>query len=227
MFDPVTTPEEADIVVLTGPSPTRLRGTLAALKQGRTLTVVAPDSIFEYLGRHGKVIGGPAPRQIEDLGIDGMLYAPPSPNLGALAPFQRASVAAARPAAALRRLAEQARGASGEPWIVELKFGDGSRLLHLDLALHQRADDQWVSRAAARFGNPEWIVVGAAHGEGPGLLRWLPRFGPNRVLLAELVNSERRELGQATELVTPWRDRLVGAGIDAHVFATQTSFRFE
>ncbi len=227
MFDPITPPEELDIVVLTGPSPPRLRGTLAALKQGRTLTVVAPEPIFEHLARQGKVVGGPGPRTIEDLRIDGMLYSPAPGNAGALAPFQRASVAAAHPAAALRRLAETARGASGEPWIVELTFGDGARLLHLDLSLHQRADDQWVSRAAARFGNPEWIIVGAAHGEGPGLLRWLPRFGPNRVLLAELVNSERRELGQTTELVTPWRDRLMAAGVDAHVFATQTSFRFE
>jgi hypothetical protein len=47
------------------------------------------------------------------------------------------------------------------------------------------------------------------------------------VLVAELVNGERRELGLGTELVTPWRDQLVAAGVDAHVFATQTSFRFE
>ncbi len=213
--------------MLTGPSAPRLRGTVAALKQGRTLTVVSTDSIFEFLGRHGKVVGGSGARTIDDVKVDGMLYAPPPGNAGPLAPFQRASVAAARPAAALRRLTEQARGAGGEPWIVEVTFPDGARLLHLDLALHQRADEQWISRAAARFGNPEWILVGAAHGEGPGIERWLPRFGPNRVLVVELVNSERRELGQSTELVTPWRDRLVKSGVDAHVFATQTSFRFE
>jgi len=227
LFDPVSLPEETDIVVLTGPAPTRLRGTLAALKQGRTLTVVASDPVFDFLGKHGRVVGGSAPRKVDDLGIDGMLYAPPPANAGALAPFALASVAAAHPAATLRRLAEQARGASGEPWIVELTFPDGARLLHLDLALHQRVDEQWVSRAAARFGNPEWIIVGTAHGEGAGIVRWLPRFGPNRVLITELVNGERKELGQSTELVTPWRDRLVESGVEAHVFATQTSFRFE
>jgi hypothetical protein len=84
-----------------------------------------------------------------------------------------------------------------------------------------------VARAAARFGNAEWTVVGMAPGDGAAVVQWLPRFGPNRVLFAELVNGERRELGQPTELVTPWRDRLVAGGVETHVFATQTSFRFE
>ena len=47
------------------------------------------------------------------------------------------------------------------------------------------------------------------------------------MLVTELINSERRELGLPTELVTPLRDRLHTAGIEAHVFATQASYRFE
>ena len=53
------------------------------------------------------------------------------------------------------------------------------------------------------------------------------RFGAKRVLVTELQNSERREVGLPTELVTPTRDKLVAAGIEAHVFATQASYRFE
>lgn len=227
LFDPACEPTEADIVILTGPAPTRLRGTVAALKAGRTLTIVAPDPIFEFLGRQGKVTGGSGPRTVDDLKIDGMLYAPAGGNAGPVGQWLQASVAAAKPRASLRRLKDQVRGPGGEPWIVELTFPDGARLLHLDLSLHAATDEQWLSRAAARFGNAEWTVVGMAYGEGAGVIRHLPRFGPNRVLFAELTNGERRELGLATELVTPWRDRLVAASVETHVFATQTSFRFE
>ena len=214
-------------MILTGPNPSRLRGTVEALKKGRKLTVVAPDPIFDFLGKQGAVTGGSGPRQVDDLKVDGMLYAPAAGNAGALGQFLQASVAAARPRTTLRRLAEAARIPNAEPWIVELTFPDGARLLHLDLSLHQKVDEAWVARAAARFGNPEWTIVGMAHGEGASVVRWLPRFGPNRVLFAELVNGERKELGQSTELVTPWRDRLVSSGVETHVFATQTSFRFE
>lgn len=214
-------------MILTGPSPARLRGTMEALKQGRRLTIVAPDAIFEAMAKLGPVVGGAGPRQVDDLKIDGMLYTPPPPNAGSIGARLQASVAAARPRATLKRLAEQVRGPGGEPWIVELTFPDGARLLHLDLSLHHKVDEAWVSRAAARFGNAEWTIVGMGYGEGTAVVQWLPRFGPNHVLFAELVNGERRELGYPTELVTPYRDRLVAGGVEAHVFATQTSFRFE
>ncbi|GDX82881.1 hypothetical protein LBMAG42_46920 [Deltaproteobacteria bacterium] len=227
LIDPSSEPEAGDIVVITGPGPTRLRGTVAALQKGVTVTVVAPDPIIDYLGKHGTIIGGPGPRTIDDVKFDGCLYAPPAPHIGVRGQFFQASVAAARPRATLRRLGEQMRGPGGEPWIVEITFPDGSRLLHLDLALHTKADDAWVARAAARFGNPEWIIAGVPFGEGGAVFQLLPRFGPNRVLLTELLNGERRELGLPTELVTPWRDRLQASGVETHVFATQTSFRFE
>lgn len=226
LIDPVLEPAEEDIVVITGPSPTRLRGTVAALKAGKRLTVVAPDPIFDALGKLGRVEGGSGPREIDGVKFDGMLYSPPA-AARPIEHFFQASVAASRPRAALRRLAEQVRGPGGEPWIVELTFPDGGRLLHLDVALHKHVDEAWITRAAARFGNAEWTVVGMAYGEGAAVLEWLPRFGVNRVLFVELLNGERRELGLPTELVTPWRDQLVAAGVEAHVFATQTSFRFE
>lgn len=220
-------PDEADIVVLTGATPARIRGTVEALRKGRTLTVVAPDELFSWLGDQGRVTGGSAPRAVDDVRFDGMLYAPPAPRAGPALHFLQARVAAANPRATLRRLADQVRGPHGEPWIVELTFPDGARLLHLDLSLHAHTDEAWLARAAARFGNAEWTVVGMGYGEGPAVVRNLPRFGPNRVLFAELSNGERRELGLPTELVTPWRDRLVASGVETHVFATQTSFRFE
>ncbi len=223
----MTEPGEDDIVVLTGSTPTRIRGTVAALRAGRALTVVAADELFAWLGEQGRVVGGSAPRTLDGLAFDGMLYAPPAPRAGPALHFLQARVAAAHPRATLRRLADQVRGPGGEPWIVSITFPDGARLLHLDLSLHSRTDEAWLSRASARFGNAEWTVVGMGYGEGAAVAQKLARFGPNHVLFAELVNGERRELGLPTELVTPWRDRLHAAGVETHVFATQTSFRFE
>ena len=227
VFDPVAEPDEGDIVVLTGPAHTRLRGTVAALKKGRTLTVVASDPVIDYLGKHGTLDGGPPPRTIDGVKFDGCLYAPAAPHIGVRDQLVQAGVAASRPRATLRRLTEQARGPGGEPWIVEITFPDGARLLHLDLSLHARADEAWVARAAARFGNAEWTVCGIPWAEGAAVFQLLPRFGPNRVLLSDVLNGERREMGLPTELITPWRDRLQGSGVETHVFATQTSFRFE
>lgn len=214
-------------MILTGPSPARLRGTVDALKKGRKLTVVAPDPIFDFLGKQGAVTGGSGPRQVDDVKIDGLLYAPAPGNAGALGQFLQASVAAARPRATLRRLAESARIPNAEPWIVEITFPDGARLLHLDLALHKETDPAWVDRAIARFGGPEWLIVGVPWGDGESVVSLAPRFAARRILVAELQNTERREAGLPTELVTPVRDRLLAAGIEAHVFATQASYRFE
>lgn len=226
VFDPAAEPDPSEIVVLTGPTPARVRATVAALKAGKALTVVTTDALFDYLSRQGKVEGGAPPREVDGLRFDGTTYTAPS-IARPREHFLKASVAATRPGAAIRRLAELSRLPSCDPWVVEISFPDGARLLHLDLSLHRGTDDAWASRAASRFGNAEWTIAGVPHGEGPSLIEWLPRFGPNRVLVAELVNAERRELGLPTELVTPWRDRLVGMGVEAHVFATHTGFRFE
>ncbi len=226
VFDPVAEPTTDDVVVLTGPGPARVRGTLAALKKGVALTVLAPDPLFDYLSRQGKVDGGPVPREIDGMRFDAATY--PAPTLARPREhFLKASVAAARPGAALRRIAEASRLPSCDPWIVEVTFPDGARLLHLDVALHRGTTDAWTSRVAPRFGNAEWTIAGVAHGESAAVAEWLPRFGVNRVLVAELVNGERREMGLPTELVTPLRDRLVTMGVEAHVFGTLTSFRFE
>lgn len=206
-------PAAEDIVVVTGP--TRVRGILAALDAGVRPTVVAPEPVFDWLVRHGVNDGGPVPRSIDGVGFDAMNYAPAHARV------------TDRLRGAMRRLRERERPPACEPQILELTFPDHLRLVHLDLSLHAGVDEAWVTRAAARFGNPDLLLLGLPHGEGSAVLRLLPRFGPNRVLLAEMTNDERREAGLPTELVTPTRDELVRHGLDVHVFATQASFRFE
>lgn len=212
VFDPVEPPGMDDIVVVTGPA--RAQGTVAALKAGTKLTVVTTEPIFSWLSGLGTVEGGPAPRRVDGVSFDDLPYTP-----GPRVPERLRDV--------VRRLRDRTRGPSGDPHVFALTFPDGTRLLHLDLALHRGVDEAWVQRASARFGNADWTVLGLPPGDTAALATWLPRFGPNRVLLMEMLNDERRELGLPTELVTPARDHLNALGLDVHVFATQASYRFE
>ncbi len=225
-IDPSDAPTADEIVVLTSAAPHRSRATVEALQAGTRLTVVAAQPVLEWLGGIGAIDGAAFPREVDGLAFDAMPYAAPR-QARPLAHFLRASVAGARPGSTLRRLAEQVRYPTPEPHVVQVTFEDGARLLHLDLALHAGTEESWIDRVVARFGAPEWLVVGFAWGEGAAVVRHAPRFGARRVLVTELQNSERRELGLPTELVTPVRDQLVSHGIEAHVFATQASYRFE
>ena len=225
MIDPLGPPTAADIVVLTGATAWRVRGTLAALKAGVALTVVAQPALEAYLSRHGTVIGGGS-REVEGLSVRLTHYAPTA-QTRPREHLLKATVAAVRPAAALRRLAESAQLPGVQPSIIQLTFPDGSRLLHLDLSLHGGTPEAWLTMVAAEQGNADWTLAGIAYGEGAAFVQRISRVGGNRLLLAEITNGERRDLGLPTELVTPWRDRLHAAGLETHVFATRTSVRFE
>ncbi|MDP2308330.1 MAG: hypothetical protein Q8P18_20085 [Pseudomonadota bacterium] len=225
-IDPVEAPAEDEVVVLTSSAPHRARGTVEALQAGRRLTIVASTSVLEWLGGLGTVDAHPFPATVDGVTIDAMAYTAPS-IARPLSSFLRASVAGARAGGALKRIAEQVRFPAPEPHVIEVKLEDGGRLVHLDLALHKGTDPAWLERAAARFGGAEWLLVGIPWGEGEAVVRQVGRFGAKRVLLTELQNAERREMGLPTELVTPWRDKLLESGTETHVFATQASYRFE
>ena len=225
-IDPAEAPTEDDVVVLTSAAPHRARATVEAIQAGVKLTVTASQPVLDWLAGFGAIDGGLFGRTVDGVVVEGMPYVAPR-QARPLSHFLRASVAGARPGGTLRRLAEQVRYPTVEPSIVQLTFADATRLLHLDLALHAGTEEPWLDRVVARFGAPEWLVAGFAWGEGAAVVRHAARFGARRVLVAELQNAERRELGLPTELVTPVRDQLVAQGVEAHVFATQASYRFE
>lgn len=215
--DPADAPAPEEIVLLTGAAPHRVRATVEAVRNGREPTVYAPAPLFDWLRGQGTVHGGPFPAEVDGVRIAALAYTPSRPATPLTALLR----------APLRRLSGQARPPACDPHILSITFADGSRLLHLDLALHGGVSAEWVGRAVAAFGAPEWLVVGLPWGDSDALVEHLPGFSGGRVLVTELVNGERRELGLPTELVTPVRDRLVAVGVQAHVFATQTSYRFE
>lgn len=217
VFDPAVPPSTDDLVILTGPGPDRLRATADAVRAGVRPTVLAAPEIAAWLRGLGPVEAvPPTATQLDDLGVRWLDYTPLPREAR---PF--------RPVAALRALRERTSWPEASPRVWQLTFPDGARLLHLDLALHRGASPAWLEDAVAAFANPEWILVGCAYGEGAAVQAALPRFGGRRVLVVEINNAERRALGLPIELVTPLRDKLVDVGVEAHVFATQASYRFE
>lgn len=202
-IDPATPPGDAEITVITGPD--RARAAAEGARAGQVPLVAAPPELATWLGKQGPIRDAQPVLDAEGLAVAWLPYTP-------------------APSGRLRR---PRPAAPGEPHVVQITFPDGARLVHLDLSLHAATSEDWLDHAIGRFGAPEWLVVGLPAGQTEALVRHVPRFAARRVLLADLLNAERREAGLPTELVTPCRDRLVAAGVEAHVMATQTSFRFE
>lgn len=223
VFDPVDRPTPDDIVVLTGPAADRLRGVTEAVRAGVKPTVVAPTSLLELLSKEGRLEGHSTPVELDGVRFVSLGYvpAPSRPSDALRLPL------AAGPLSALRAISERVRQPGAEPHVYQLTFPDGARLVHLDLSLHRETTAEWVEQVREQVAGPDWLIVGCPHGEREGVLRWLPRFSPVRTLVAELVNTERKELGLPIELVTPLRDQLVGLGLEVHVFAPLSGYRFE
>lgn len=228
VIDPSESPDPASIVVLTSAAPHRARAVVQALREGVRLTIVASRDVLAWAVTLGNVDGHEDRATID--GVEIVLHPAVTPT------EDRPQSAFSRAAAGFARVRAGGPIRSGSvvesfpdlgSSIVQLTFPDASRLLHLGVALHGGTPTEWVADAAGRFGGSDWLVVGQAWGQGEAVSRQLGAFGAKRVLVAELVNAARRELGLPTELVTPLRDRLVANGMEAHVFATQTSFRFE
>ncbi len=226
--DPSTPPEEGEAVVLTSAAPGRVRATAEALRAGRSLMIVASAEVLAWARglATGSVEGHVDTAEIDGVRVELVPYAPPGTSSRRSATgLLRAAAGAAR--GVLARTAPDDGEVGMAPSIVAFTFPDGARLLHMDLALHAATDARWLEGVVTRFGSPEWLVVGQPYGEAEAVARLAPRFSAKRVLVTELANGERRARGLPTELVTPLRDRLVAAGVEAHVFATQTSYRFE
>lgn len=220
LIDPLERPTTDNIVVLTGATADRVKGTWEAAKAGVKPTVVASEPVLEWLKEAGPVEGLVAPQELDGVRFESLAYT--GPRGASVGEFLRMG-----PATAVRQLTSRARLPSAASQILCLQFEDGSRMLHLDLSLHRDTPSDWLEQAISRFRGADWVIAGCPHGEADAVVQLLPRFAPKKVLLTELVNTERKRLGLATELVTPTRDRLLGIGLETHVFAPHASYRFE
>jgi len=239
-FDPITPSEpwaalgetpwalplrDDDVVVLTFAEHERLASTAHALRDGLHPTVVAQPEILEWLGEFGDVQGGPAPQVIDGVRIEALPYTPIAYAEGVEIAY-KVWAAVSGPARTARRLLNRARLPGGSPVAVQLTLGD-RRFVHLNLALHADTPEDWLREAVARFGGADWMLVGVDYGMELAFLDRVERFGARRLLVTDLVSDVRRDMGMPTGVLTPLVDELHARGVDAYVFSTRSSFRFE
>ncbi len=225
-FDPILPPSPDDIVVLSWNWPEHLSATRDAVVAGTCPTVVAHAHITSWLAGLGAVEGRPAPFQIDGLEIVQEPYTPidsatPSETVHKLASAMR------RPDRAARRLLQKRGLPDAAPLITQITFPDGARLLHLNLSLHRDTPVEWLDDVLARYGEPEWLVVGIDHGHGDAVLEMVPKFKARFVIFTDLLVETRRSLGLPIELLTPVGDSAKSSGLDAYVFVSGAGLRFE
>lgn len=207
-----------DIAVLTDPGPDRVAGTAIAVRAGARPTVVADPAVLTWLATQGELTAMEAPRTIDDVEIDTLAYAP--------APVDPRA-ASRTPARSLRRALAAARGPRAQPFATCLTLERGLRLVHLNLALHLQTAEAWLEAALARFRGAEWLICGVPPGATEAVYALLPRFEARRLLVADLTGDGVRAQAASDTPLTPLVDRLCADGLEAYVFATRSSLRFE
>jgi len=227
-FDPRYPPTDDDIVVLTWAWPEHLHASAAAFAAGCCPHVLAPPPVLDWLATHGAPA---ACLHAESLTINGIglrlqTYAPiawATPDEA----LRKARSAITRPDRALRRLRLKQGLPTSQPQIVLVDLPDGGRLAHLNLSLHQNTPQDWLARLLPQLQGVDWVLLGADYGEQPAIERILPTLDVGRIMLVDLLSQVRAALGMPTELLTPLCDRLRAQGLDAYVFPSNVSLRFE
>jgi hypothetical protein len=225
-FDPLVAPEQGEVCVLTWNETERVQGALEAVKAGRRPVVMAQQSILEWLDGFGAVDGRALPGAIDGLAIESVGYTP-VPYATPAEGLRKVKSALINPLRAVSRIRKRAQLPSGAPSIFQVQLPTGERLLHLNCALHRWADSDWIAQQAERFASANWTIVGVDYEECDAVCELIGSFAPQTLLVTDLVNDVRAKLGLPVELLTPTVDRLRAEGFDAHVFATESSFRFE
>lgn len=227
-FDPRDPPADGEIVVLTWSWPEQIQATAQALAAGRRPQVVAPQAVCDWLLRQG------APPELLHAGqatLDGVRIEQepyqPIPWATPAEGVHKLKSALLRPDRAVSRLGRKLRLPRSAPQVTRVVMPDGGTLVHLLLALHSRTPEAWLDSAVERLGGADWLLVGCDHGEDAHVRSLLPRFGARRVLVVDLLAEVRRSAGMPTALLTPLVDALRSDGLDAYVFASKVTYRFE
>jgi len=226
VFDPVDQPAEGPLIVLTGEECDRLLGATAAVEAEAWPEIVADQALLHWLGERGELTGQLPPIQVDGLAFETEPYTP-IPWATPAEALRKAWSGLRRPDLAAHRLRRKLARPGSRPVAVAMTLPDGGRLVHLGCALTSFLPDDELRRLVKRFAGADWLIVGADFGEQQAVLDRVPAFEARVVLVTDLINEVRRELGMPTELLTPLVDDLCSAGLQAHPFSKGASYRFE
>lgn len=225
-FDPMLKPSQDDIVILTGNWPEHLQATADAVSEGASPTVIAPEPILAWLAERGNVDGHSGLVEVDGVQFESLSYTPVPFMEGAEA-VRKLSSAIRRPDRAVRRLARRVAMPKCDPHAVRITFEDGASLVNLGLSLHGGCSDSWLADVSNRWSGAEWLMVGVDYGEETPFIAQVGRMQAQRILVTDLLGSIRRKNGLPTALLTPVVDQLQELDLDAYVFATKVTMRFE
>ncbi|MED5371099.1 MAG: hypothetical protein VX899_08810 [Myxococcota bacterium] len=224
LFDPAQAPTEEDQVILTWHVPERLKGTLKALRGGTRLRVMADESLSGWLQQQGqgdfRPLGGQVDKQVS---VEALDYTPRTPD----EVWVKAVAALRKPSSAARKLLKRDKPPASRPQVVQLTFPNGKRLLHLGLALHRGTDAEWLRGAQERFVGADWVIVGMEPGEEEAAASMVAGFGADQILVTDLVNEVRADLGLPTNVLTLTVDRMLDEGLAAYPFVSGAGYRYE
>jgi hypothetical protein len=226
LFDPWEAPEGTPLMVITGEECDRLLGVSAAVGADTWPEVVANQEVLHWLGERGELTGQLPPIQVDGMAFETEPYTP-IPWATPTEALRKAWSGLRRPDLAASRLRRKLARPGSRPQVMEVTLPDGGRLLHLGCALSSFLPDEELHRLVKRFAGADWLIVGTNYQEQQAVFDRLPAFEAKVVLVTDLHNEIRRELGMPTELLTTLVDRLCGQGIQAHPFSQGASYRFE
>lgn len=226
-FDPYDAPAPGQLSVLTWSELERSRGVLAAMDAGDRPTVLTSPPLREWLRGKGAVDDRDPDGVVEELRFEAEPYKPiPYATPPEAARKLRAAVLnPAHAAMRVRKRLEQPRGT--QPLLVQVTLPDGGRLLHLNCSLHDGTDAEWLRRVQGRFHGADWLLVGVDYEQDEAVIEGVPGFGARTVMITDLVNDVRRDIGLPCGILTPVVDALASRGVDAHPFVREAGQRFE
>lgn len=225
-FDPIEVPGPGEAAIVTWTEWERAKGVLAAIAAGSRPTLIATPPVRMWLSSKGEVDDRSLGGKVDGVLVEAMEYQP-IPYATPPEAVRKAKAAILNPAMAVQRLRRRMDQPSALPVIVQLSFPDGGRLLHMNCALHNDTDAEWLKRVQDRFRSPDWLIVGMDYEHEAAAVEGIPGFEAKTVLVTDLVNDVRRAIGLPCGILTPHVDALKGLGIDAHPFVKEAGFRFE
>lgn len=205
-----------------GPWADRLTGTRAILASGAKPVVVAEPSLAGWLG--DVEARDPDEGRIDGIAYTSWAYEAPVETTRGVGDKLRAALR--NPRWALGRLGARRAAPVSKPRCWRFDIDVGHRIVHLGLALHRATSDAFVADAAARC-HGAVVIAGYLPGDDDAFVQQVLAIQPARLLLMDVVNDLRRDAGLPIEIVTPTRDRILEAAIDAHPFVSGVSVRFE
>jgi len=223
--DPVVDVRAEDIVLLTWQESERLLGTERAATDGRRPRVAATDRILAWLRERGEIVGLGSPGIVDGVAFEALPYRP-VPYVDVPEAFLKTRSALTHPLRAASRLVRRADLPSSDPVGWHVVFPGGTRVLHLNCALHRWTPDDWVRATAHRLGSADVVLAGVDFGHEDDFERRILAFNPQRLVVADLVGDVRRALGLPSHLLTPLVERLRRRGVDAQVLASGTSLAY-